>query len=139
MVELGRDEKAFPAIPLPEIHLKKILVPVDFSERSKKALAYAEALAKQFQAAVHLLHVTEIPTPIPAVMDFPPVDPEVRRDAERKLRDLALAIDPAVTRRISVVSGWPEDEIVRSIDENNIDLVILGTHTRGALHHWLLG
>ena len=138
-VELGRDEKQFPPIPLPEIHLKKILVPIDFSECSKKALAYAETLAKQFQASVHLLHVQATPTPIPVVNDFPLIDPEKTREAERNLRELGHSLDRAISRQITIVHGKPEDEIVRAIDDNNIDLVILGTHARGALQHWLLG
>jgi universal stress protein A len=138
-VELRPDEKQFPAIPLPEIHLKKILVPIDFSDSSKKALAYAEALARQFQASVHLLHVQAMPTPVPMVMDFPIVDPEAARNAEKELRELASSLDASITRHMTVLPGRAEDEIVRAIEENNIDLVILGTHTRGALQHWLLG
>src|SRR5262245_52802460 len=49
------------------IHLKRILVPVDFSVASTKALAYSFALARQFGAELILLHVVE---PIPWSADY---------------------------------------------------------------------
>jgi len=138
-IQLESDEKELPPIPLPEIQLHKILVPIDFSECSKKALAYANALARQFQASVHLLHVQGTPTPIPAIIDFPIIDPETKHEAERRLHEMARILDPSISRQMTIVPGKPEEEIVRAIDETNIDLVILGTHNRGALQHWLLG
>ena len=137
-VELGPDEAQFSPIPLPEVHLKKILVPIDFSECSSKAVAYAAALAKQFHASVHLLHVQTPPTPIPALIDFP-VAAEGSKEVQEKLQRLARSIDPAITRQITVLVGTPEDEIVSAIDDNNIDLVIFGTHGRTGLQHWLQG
>jgi len=137
-VELGPDEAQFPPIPLPEVHLRKILVPIDFSDCSKKAVAYAAALAKQFHASVHLLHVQARPTPIPAVIDFP-VAPESGEEARENLRNLARSIDSTITNQITVAVGDPEDEILRAIDENNIDLVIFGTHGRTGLQHWIHG
>ena len=137
-VELGPDEAQFPPIPLPEVHLKKILVPIDFSECSSKAVAYAAALAKQFHASVHLLHVQTPPTPIPALIDFP-VAAEGSKEVQEKLQRVARSVDPAITREITVLVGTPEDEIVSAIDDNNIDLVIFGTHGRTGLQHWLQG
>ena len=137
-VELGPDETQLPPIALPEVHLKKILVPIDFSDCSRKALAYAAALGKQFHASVHLLHVQSIPKPIPAVIDFP-VPAEATDELRENLRKLAGSVDPAVTRQVSVVVGTPDDEILRAIDENNIDLVIFGTHGRTGLQHWIHG
>ena len=59
VMELGRGERALPAVPLTEIRLKRILVPVDFSESSSKALQYAVSFAKQFSAEIVLLHVVQ--------------------------------------------------------------------------------
>src|ERR1041385_6246706 len=61
VMELERKETALPPVPLAEIQLKRILVPVDFSECSHKALHYAASFAKQFSAEIVLLHVVEPP------------------------------------------------------------------------------
>ena len=49
------------------LHLKKILVPIDFSDPSKKAIQYASRLAEQFDSEIVLLHVMELPPPIAAM------------------------------------------------------------------------
>src|SRR6266508_3855644 len=48
-----------PVEPLSSVRIKSILVPIDFSEPSKKALAYAVPFAEQFGAKLTLLHVLE--------------------------------------------------------------------------------
>ena len=78
------------------------------------------------------------PTPIPALIDFP-VAAEGSKEVQEKLQRLARSIDPAITRQITVLVGTPEHEIVSAIDDNNIDLVIFGTHGRTGLQHWLQG
>src|SRR5436190_24120946 len=59
IVELTPREQALSPAGLPEVALKRILVPVDFSAASRKAAQYAVAFAKQFNAEVLLLHVVE--------------------------------------------------------------------------------
>src|SRR5881396_1631347 len=49
------------------LHLKKILVPIDFSDPSKKAFQYALRLAEQFDSEIVLLHVMELRPPIAAM------------------------------------------------------------------------
>jgi hypothetical protein len=69
-VELGVDEIQIPAHLMPAVpmfKLQRILVPVDFSDCSSKALQYAVPFAKQFGAALILLHVVE---PYPAVPEM---------------------------------------------------------------------
>src|SRR5262245_8028610 len=59
VVELNRsDERLFQPAPTP-FKLKKILVPIDFSQDSLKALRYAIPFAKQFGATLYLVHVIE--------------------------------------------------------------------------------
>ena len=45
------------------LHLKKILVPIDFSDASKKAFLYALRFAEQFNCEIVLLHVVEVVSP----------------------------------------------------------------------------
>src|SRR5438445_5987076 len=92
IVELGPQETRLPeefsapaSAPPTPFKLKKILVPVDFSECSKKALQYALPLARQFDAELTLLHVVQ---PYPAVPEMYPVNVESSRDAEKDLKTL---------------------------------------------------
>jgi hypothetical protein len=77
-IEMGPEERQLPLqsarnenAALSLFHVRKILLPVDFSECSKKAVIYAEAFAKQFDAELMLLHVVQ---PYPMVPEMAPVD-----------------------------------------------------------------
>jgi nucleotide-binding universal stress UspA family protein len=126
------------------ISLKRILFPTDFSEAAKPAQKYAIALAEQFHAELHVLYVLQdvaLVMPEPgSFMTMPGLNlDEIQESAERAL---ATIIDPQwpqekvirATRR-----GAPYDEIVRYAAENQIDLIVLGTHGRSGIPHILLG
>lgn len=123
------------------IKLKKILVPIDFSKFSAKALRYAEELAEKFHAEVHLLHAFEtVPIMNGEGVYFPPDVAAQEEEASRKLLDEQEVNVPdtvAVVRKLN--HGHPFVEIVRYAKENEVDLIIMGTHGRGAIAHMLLG
>jgi nucleotide-binding universal stress UspA family protein len=127
------------------IELRRILVPVDFSQHSQTALAFAAALAERFGAELVLLHVVqdlalflpEADTGMPVVM--PPTEQmtaAVREGLTRFLRDNRLE-----GRKVceEVREGPPHAEIVAYAAENAIDLIVMGTHGRTGLSHMLLG
>ena len=126
------------------ILLKRILVPTDFSEPSQAALRYARALAEAFKAEMTILHVLEDPFLYAPVSEgyVPPANfyEDMRRAAEERLSEL-LAGDQQqelpVTRIIR--QGDPFVEIVRYAKESESDLIVVGTHGRGAIAHILLG
>jgi universal stress protein A len=128
VLELRPDESKFPGMALPEFKLKKILVPVDFSEASRKALHYAVSFARQFGAELLLLHILE---PLPMAADpmgglsgFNPVP--TGEAAARKLAQWRNELAPNAPVRMSVKPGRARREILRTAEENNIDLIILG-------------
>jgi universal stress protein A len=122
------------------IALKKILVPHDFSETSEAAVRYAIALAHNFGAELHLLHVSdkakfEMATEFPLGLDGT-LEDAVR---ERLLKILTpreqLDLEPTFQFR----SGSPAAEIVKYAREGDIDLIVMGTHGRGFVAHVVLG
>jgi universal stress protein A len=127
--------------------IRKILVPVDFSEPSQAALSYAAEFAKPFGASIDLLHVWEIPSFMPAralaiegSADLALVD-LVKQNAERELDQFVAA---ARARGIAVHEarsepGSPAHAIVERAREDGYDLIILGTHGRTGLSHVLIG
>ena len=125
------------------INLKTILVPSDFSECSDAALRYGLELARRFDAELHLLHVVQDPVTQPwaaeglSVPLFDAVD-QWKKDARQRLLNSVPAGD---TRRVTAVTtvATPCQEILRYAAEENVDLIVMGTHGRGGVSHLLLG
>lgn len=122
------------------IKLKKILVPVDFSKFSDKALRYAEELAGKFHAELHLLHAFET-MPIMAEGGYFPPDIASKEEeaARQSLNELEVNVPDEVQIVRELNHGHPFVEIVRYAKENDVGLIVMGTHGRGAIAHMLLG
>jgi nucleotide-binding universal stress UspA family protein len=126
------------------IALKKILVPIDFSDHSKKALRYALPFARQFNALLELMYVVE-PTIYPSdfgfgQVGFPDVEKELQEKATQELRSLIEDSVPSPVRSTMVIStGIPFVEITTYAKEENIDLIIIATHGRTGVEHILFG
>jgi nucleotide-binding universal stress UspA family protein len=149
VVELGAKENQLPGetparqtAPLPAFKLKKILVPVDFSQCSQKALQYAIPFARQFDAALTLFNVVPgyLPVPEMGVVDVSLMETQMHQAAERELavfkqRHLADGITTECVVRI----GNPYHEIVVAAKEMNMDLIILSTHGRTGLKYVFMG
>jgi universal stress protein A len=139
LLELGARETQIPAQSLaaaPIFKLQNILVPIDFSDCSKKALGYAIPFAKQFGAELKLLHVVE---PYPAAPEMTPYDCENVEDATRELEKLGKSLGNTVPCSFSVRRGSPQSEIATAAREFDADLIIISTHGRKGLARMFLG
>jgi nucleotide-binding universal stress UspA family protein len=126
------------------IALRTILVPTDFSETAETALTYAKALAETFNASLHLLHVLQDPLVYAPVAEGYTVLPKLREEMEREAQQqLENVLSDPERRRFHAVPalkwGTPFLEIVRYARDQQIDLIVLGTHGRGPITHLLLG
>jgi nucleotide-binding universal stress UspA family protein len=132
-----------------EIH--RILCPCDFSDFSRKALAHAVELARWFGATVHVLHArATVPSPAPAPLapvpagmptSLPPTAaPEGAEVAGEELRRF---VEPARKTGVNVVAalegGDPVATILARAREENVDLVVMGTHGRSGFERLVLG
>ena len=124
---------------MPVFQLKKILVPVDFSDCSKKALQYAIPFARQFGAELTLLHVIEPDVVLPAAETLPQFIAESPEAAQRSLEDLRETVGADIPSKLIMRKGIPHIEILEMANEIGTDLVILSTHGRTGLSHVLLG
>ncbi len=123
------------------LQLKRILVPIDFSEASEKAVKYATRFADQFGSSVTLLHVIQ-PMVYPADFGYPPtivdtLDEAVQQRIEEKLAALADQGGFKMDRLVRL--GQPYFEIANAARELDVDLIIISTHGRTGLKHAFLG
>jgi len=123
------------------VSLTKILVTTDFSEVSDRALDYAIALARRYDARIYLTHVI---TPDPFQFAEPQLAQatyeKVRQAAEEGITDILISGKlRGVPHEVLMEEGnvWPAIE--KLIVEHEIDLVVAGTHGRGKVQKILIG
>jgi nucleotide-binding universal stress UspA family protein len=123
--------------------LKHILVPIDFSDCSKKALQYALPLAKVHQAALTLLYV--VPPPAYGTgeyggIDYVQLERTMSQGGEKELAKLAVdEVRGEVSADTLVRLGSPAREIIQTARSLPADLIVISTHGHTGLKHVLLG
>jgi len=123
---------------------KKILFPVDLSEVSAEIIPYVTTMARTFQADLHVLFVARIfkyydtiYVPPVSILDF---EEKVVDGGKRRLDEfVAEHLKDCCVSVAKVIPGDPAEEIVRYIDSEGIDLVVMSTHGRKGLDRVLFG
>ena len=124
------------------MRIKTILCPVDRSEISVRALAYATALARQYVARLSVLEVIDwrLPPIAGTADELPEMPPEVQTDV---LGHLNMLTAPARELGVPTEVGIDVGPVVRRILEraSNVaaDLIVVGTHGRGGFDRLALG
>jgi universal stress protein A len=126
---------------------KKILVPVDYSPSSKRALDWALVLAETLDASVHVLHTWEVPTYLRPDLTVwsgeisETLADHTRTEAEKGMRDFLASADVATRANVTsqVVPGGPYATILALVEQHGFDLIAMGTHGRTGVAHLLLG
>ncbi len=127
------------------MNFKKIVVPIDFSEFSDKALTYALQLAENFGAHLTLLHVIVLfQDDIDEEQRLEEYETLIKRREKRiseqmnvnrkKAHQQGIEVNTVILRGISAA-----DAILDYLNENESDLVVMGTHGRSGLKHLLYG
>jgi nucleotide-binding universal stress UspA family protein len=124
------------------ISLKKILVPVDFSEPSNKAVTYGLALAEQFDAKLILAHI--VPESTALLYAFPTELPEVEKEQYARAKHAINKLVPVeraarLNLQTIVKIGKIEAELLGIVKDEAVDLVVLGTHGRRQMGRWFIG
>jgi nucleotide-binding universal stress UspA family protein len=122
---------------------KRILVPVDFSEFSDRALKYAVRLAREFKAKLFLLHVVEA-FPIDYMLGIKSAEEANRWQLEQggtRLSEVSdrLTAEDSITATANISFGKPFQQIVKFAHKDEIDLIVIATHGYTGLKHIQLG
>ncbi len=128
------------------LKFKNILFPTDFSRCADQALTHAVYLAEKYQATLHLIHAVTLFKDQPGLLN------NVFSETEKMIRTIEdkaeLELDSAaqnlanndmkiITSQIRAISAAPA--ILDYASQNDIDLIVMGTHGRRGIEHMLLG
>ena len=119
----------------------------DFSQNADQAFIVARGLAGQFGATLHIIHVmVSLSLSPPVHATYMPIeyDPnfieEVTQAARNSIQEKYVDRIPAgIPCEVSLLSGYASTEILRTVEEKNIDLVVMGSHGLTGLAHVLFG
>lgn len=125
------------------LKLQRILVPLDFSSNSARALDYARDLAFELGASLHLVHVCEVPSSVTGSMDAYAIayngwSQQLGAEAEKQLSAISAGLGNAKVTT-EVLFGRPSAAIVEAAATNKADLIVMGTHGHGAVMHMVMG
>lgn len=119
--------------------IRRILAATDFSDYSGEAVDYAVNLAKFFGAELYLLHVFQNPF-LSNVSQLDAVVEELKNEASRRLLSFSERLQD---RGVKVIPVFKEEvpfvQILKTSEEVEADLIVLGTHGHTGLDHLLMG
>jgi nucleotide-binding universal stress UspA family protein len=143
IVELDdRDSERLSKPAAAPFKLKKILVPIDFSDCSKKALQYAVPFAKQFNASMIFLHVVPIHYALGREAEFAgtPIEEDSQNEIKAQLTALVREIVPGeIPVEIEVRHGAPSVEVVNVAKKMDVDVIVMSTHGHTGRIHAFIG
>jgi nucleotide-binding universal stress UspA family protein len=126
------------------VEIKRILYPCDFTGCSFQVLPYVRSMAEKYGAEIYLLYVARNLHLYISAREQHKLHATL---IEKTLKELAVMLEqfcdkhlldcPNFRQRVAV--GDPGEEIVKTVEKENIDLVIMGTHGRKGLEHTRFG
>lgn len=119
------------------LNIKTILCPIDFSKQSSAAFHLASSLARDYQARLVLTYVKIPPEVVYGEFGMSP--PEVDDEDYKEQLMTVEPDDKTITVEHFFRKGQPAKEIVKLAQEENADLIVMGTHGRGGLTRMLMG
>jgi nucleotide-binding universal stress UspA family protein len=144
------------------VNMKRLLVPIDFSDTTPRVIDLARELAKALDAEIHLVHVRELAAaatpgmlgyglaampelapvsgvPVPGFDPMPQPIPESEDQKSKLARWQKEIAHDGIKVTLHEPSGAVADEILDQADAVEADLIVMGTHGHGAMYNLLVG
>jgi nucleotide-binding universal stress UspA family protein len=123
------------------MNTKTILIPTDFSELSKEAIDVGITLARALPARIILMHSINMPDDLDELSAaYNEYYAYVRDQASGGLEELAKEIEANdIEAKMELVWGIPHEEIVRVAQEEEVDMIVMGTHGRKGWDRLVMG
>ncbi|MDD3246830.1 MAG: universal stress protein [Methanosarcina sp.] len=121
---------------------RNIVIATDGSENTRRAISYGIEMAKLSGATVHALHVVNTQSTISEswTAGKEEIYKIMRCDGEKVVSKLKqLGEDSGVEIREVLLDGCPSDEIIHFAENNNVDLIVMGTLGKTGLEKFLMG
>ena len=122
----------------------RILVGCDFSPDSALAFQYGLAMAQEFEAELHLVHVVEPPVYQNVLTSEAAAGGHTRESILDQLTDKLARMVPAEAKnwcdlKTTLREGKPDEELTRYAEVNDMDLIVLGVRGHGLVESLLIG
>jgi nucleotide-binding universal stress UspA family protein len=125
--------------------VSRILVVSRMTTYCKKAVHYGISLSKTYGASLYIIHVVHNPFGLEG-WNLPPLPPDVTDNSillKKSRDDIDAAINDERARgmeiKVLIREGEPNEVILRVVEEENIDLIIMLAHEEGQMEHFLFG
>ena len=125
------------------VEIKRILFPYDLTQNASKILPYVLSMSEKYNSMVYLLHVVQdlnkwgkVYIPHASMDTF---QKEAVEGAEKALDRFCEEQLGSSDFQRRTVSGDAAMEILKTIETEDIDLVVMGTHGRKGLEHIIMG
>jgi len=124
------------------VEIRKILFPIDFTENSSKVLPYVLSMAEKYKALIYLLHVVEEDLHLLSLRPYIPVygDKKDLQDAEKAMEGFCEKnMQGCPNFHKKILFGDPALTILKTIESESIDMVIMGSHGHKGLKDIIFG
>jgi nucleotide-binding universal stress UspA family protein len=129
------------------VQVKKMAFSTDFSENADQAFELAFDLAKKYRARLFLVHVVPpLVFPSPTMEEFISeqanyqfIEQVIQRSMEQMESSYVQRMGDYNDVQVRVLSGHPASELLNFIDQEQLDLIVMGTHGFTGLAHFFLG
>jgi universal stress protein A len=124
--------------------INRILVVSRATTSCRQAIHYGISLSKQYHAKLYVMHVVHDPFSVEGWnLPLPSLEEDYKKLLEKARKDIDHLIKSEQTEGLEITEliheGKPTDEIIKTVKDEDIDLVVISAHSEGRFEHYLFG
>jgi len=132
------------------VEIKKILLPCDLTTNASKVFPYVLSVAEKYNSTIYVLHVVEDLHGL-ALYPYPGLGHDEKTHKKTANKALLEKVEKLCDKicdehfqscaniRKIIMAGHPVVEILKVVESEDIDLIIMGTHGRSGMEHVIFG